>query len=168
MRCQGAVLISASTRVDPAVDLRPALRAVDKDSSTSCRYHPGFYTRTTLYCFVTEAQCERLAQGRLPVTNNTAAGSRTRNHLVVNQTPKTTRLSSHHKYSTTVFSAYFNIIMLTVKCWSFVRRLMPAPRNPSLSKRNQTSVSFHSIQRWSITIHNTCFYLFIGDGCQNH
>ena len=58
MRCQDAVLISASTRVEPAADLSPALREADKTFSTTCRYLPDFYTRVTrtnLYYLVTEA-----------------------------------------------------------------------------------------------------------------
>ena len=36
---------------------------VDHPSFTTCRYLPGFYTGTKLYCLVTEAHgCEQLAQ----------------------------------------------------------------------------------------------------------
>ena len=84
------------------------------------------------------------------------------------------------KYSLTVWWSYYfkptehnitaniNIIMLTIKCRPFVWWLVPALRNPSLSKWHQTSVSFYSIQRWSITVHNRWSYLFISDCCQSH
>jgi len=41
--------------LEPAVGLHPALWTVDHTSSTTCRYLPGFYTGTKLYCLVTEA-----------------------------------------------------------------------------------------------------------------
>ena len=44
---QGAVLISVS------LVLRPALWTLDHASSITCRYLPGFYTATKLYCLVT-------------------------------------------------------------------------------------------------------------------
>ena len=48
---------------EPAVGLNPALWTVDHTSSTTCRYLPGFYTGTKLYCLVTEAHgCEQLVQ----------------------------------------------------------------------------------------------------------
>jgi len=58
--------------------------------------------------------------------------------------------------------------MLTVKCWPFFRCCVPATRNQLSSKWYKFSISFYSIQRWSITLHNSCFYLFIGDSCQRH
>jgi len=49
--------------LEPAVGLHPALWTEDHTSSTTCRYLPGFYTSTKLYCLVTEAHgCEQLAQ----------------------------------------------------------------------------------------------------------
>ena len=56
----------------------------------------------------------------------------------------------------------------TVECWPFFRFLVPASTNPFLSKRHQMSISFHSIQRWSITLQNPSFDLFVGDRCQSH
>ena len=38
-------------------------------------------------------------------------------------------------------TVYFNIIMLTIKLWPFVRWLVPASRNPPFSKRHQISVA---------------------------
>jgi len=39
-----------------AVSLHSVLWTVDHTSLTTCRYLPGFYTGTNIYCSVTEAQ----------------------------------------------------------------------------------------------------------------
>jgi len=65
-------------------------------------------------------------------------------------------------------TAYF-VIILTLKCWSFIRTLMPTQRNPPRSKWHQYSRSLDSIQRWTIIkVCNGCFYLFLSNCCLKH
>jgi len=62
IRQQGTVLISV-LQVLSRQWACTQLWMVDYTSSTTCRYLPGFYTGTKLYCLVTEAHgCEQLAQ----------------------------------------------------------------------------------------------------------
>jgi len=53
IRCPGGAYLRFCG-LEPAVGLHPALWMVDHTSSTTCRYLPGFYTGTKLYCLVTD------------------------------------------------------------------------------------------------------------------